>query len=323
MAVGTNGPPVLNGSAFVYPEKTLAQLRRDLLIRLGYAAMLANPPPGVNDLLNSFLQDAHTQLYTRFPTIRQERWWTIPIVQGSRFYDVPKEGAYLAGNDIAIVNGAPDTITTSTGDFTTAGFTDGMKITITGSDSNDGFHYVAAGGVGPQVLTLTSSATVTNEAEGNQIFVQEDSALQLNMQQIEYAATLDGTQWDEMIAGIDPSQFNEIGQSRPIYYEIREYVEVWPEPNKAYTMYLKGRHSLRPFTADTDITSMDPHPVFLQALATAKAHYGQRDSNLYFQQLENMIGELNAGTFGARRWIPNPQRRMRAAPYPQVTFSRT
>lgn len=321
MAVGTNGPPVLNGSAYVYPERTLAQLRNDLLIRLGYAAMLASPPPGVPELLNSFLQDAHTQLYERFPTLRQQRWWTISLTQGERFYDVPKEGAYLAGNDIAIVQGSPDTITTAGGDFTAGGFTNGMVITVTGSDADDNQHTIATVATG--VLTLTSSLTVTGEAVGNLIHIQEEGAVALNMRHVEYAGLLDGSQWIELIGGIDPLLFNTTQQQRPERYEIREYIEVWPEPNKAYTMYLKGKSGLRPFTADSDVTSMDSHPVFLQALAMGKRHYGQSDASDYFQMLENMIGELNAGTYGTERFIPNPSHGLASIPLPEVTFART
>ena len=322
MAIGTNGPPVLNGSPYVYPERTLAQLRNDLLIRLGYAAMLANPPPGVAELLNSFLQDAHTQLYQRYPTLRQSRWYTVAITQGNRHYDIPYDGAMLAGNDIVIVNGTPDSITTVSGDFVAAGFTDGMAIRISGSNADDGLHTIATVTTG--TLTLTTNTTVTGETAGNVIYVMEDGNFySLDPREVTYAGILDGTIFDELICGIDPIQFNVTGQQRPTRYEIREYIEVFPEPDKAYTLYLKGRTGKRSFTADSDVTSMDPHPVFLQALAQAKAHYGQRDTQVYFQQLENLIGELNAGTYGTRRYVPNPQEHMPALPYPEVTFSRT
>lgn len=322
MAVATNGPPVLNGSQYVYPERTLAQLRNDLLIRLGYAAMLAYPPPGVPELLNSFLQDAHTQLYQRYPTLRQQRWYSITLQQGERHYDIPYEGAMVAGNDIAIVSGSPDTITTASGDFVAAGFTNGMQIRITGSDADDGLHTIATVAAG--TLTLTSNAAVTGETAGDLIYVTQASGYySLDPREVTYAGLLDGTIWNELICGIDPMQFNITQQSRPTRYEIREYVEVFPEPDKAYTLYLKGRTGLRSFTADDDVTSMDPHPVFLQALATAKAHYGQRDAQVYFQQLENLIGELNAGTYGTRRFVPNPQEHIPAMPYPSVTFDRT
>lgn len=322
MAIGTNGPPVLNGSAYVYPETTLASLRQRVLIKLGYAAQLVSPPPGMNILLNTFLQDANEQLYHRFTTLRQKRWWSIPIVQGSRFYDVPYTGAYLEGSDIALVSGSPDTITTAGGDFVAAGFTAGMVINISGSAADDGYHTIEVGGVATGTLTLTTNASLTGETAGAQIRVAEDGFVNLDLRQIEYAGLLDGTIWNDMTPGIDPTLFNIDQQQRPQFYQIREYVEVFPEPDQAYTMYLFGRSALMPFTADSHITSVDPLPVYLQALAEAKAHYGQNDAQVYFQRLEGMLGDLNAESHSTERYIPNPQSHLPSLPYPKVTFSR-
>lgn len=320
MAVGTNGPPVLNGSAYVYPEKTLAKLRRNLLIKLGYAAQLAAPPPGMEDLLDVFLQDANEQLYQRYETLRQRRWWTIAITQGNRHYDIPYEGAYLENADIAINSASPDTLVTS-GDWVAGGFTVGMIINISGSDADDGYHEIAT--VNSSTIELTSSTTVTGEVTGtNTIRVTEDSFVNLDPREVAYAGLLDGTKWDDMIAGFDPLLFNIDSQQRPVYYEIREFVEVFPEPDQAYTMYIAGRSALKPFTADAHVTSVDPAMVYLQALAEAKAHYGQRDASVYFQRLEGMLGDLNSKTFGNERFIPNPKPHLPSLPYPQTTFIR-
>jgi len=317
MAIGTNGPPVLNGSAYVYPEKTLAQLKRKLLFKLGYAAQADNPPPGMDELLAYFLQDANEQLYQRYTTLRQKRWWTIAITQGNRFYDIPYDGAYLETMDIAIVNGSPDTLTTVGGNFTTAGFTDGMRINISGSAADDGYHTIATAGT--TTATLSTNTTVTGEVAGGKIRVAEDSFVNLDLREIVYAGLLDGTIWNDMIPGIDPLLFNIDSQQRPTNYQIREYVEVFPEPDKAYTLYLAGRSALKPFTADAHYASVDPMVVYLQALAESKAHYGQRDAQVYFQRLEGMLGDLNADSFGVERFIPTPKSHLPASPYPEVT----
>lgn len=70
-------------------NRTLATLRKDLLVRLGYAAQAANPPPGMVDLLNSFLIDAQEQLYRRYDVLRTERFFTWNMQKGVRFYDLP------------------------------------------------------------------------------------------------------------------------------------------------------------------------------------------------------------------------------------------
>lgn len=72
-----------------HPTETLANLRKYLLVRLGFAAMLASPPPGMTDLLDSFLIEAQTLLYQRFRMLRLERWFTWDMVAGVRFYDLP------------------------------------------------------------------------------------------------------------------------------------------------------------------------------------------------------------------------------------------
>jgi hypothetical protein len=320
MAIGTNGPPVLNGSAYVYPQKTLKQLRDRIIIRLGWGAQLASPPPGVAETVNDFLQDAHEQLYQRYPKIRQSRWWQIAITQGNRFYDVPYSGAYYEATDIAFNSASPDTIVNTSGDFVAAGFTAGMRISVSGSGSNDGYHTLGAT-VSTNSMDLTTSTTVTTEAAGDMIQLTEDSFEALDLREVSYVGLLDNTIWNDMTAGIDPQLFNIDQQQRPTNYEFREYVEVYPEPDQAYTMYLKGRVALKPFSADSHTTSTDPHPVFLQALGQAKAHYGQPDSRVYFQQLEEHIGNLNAGAF-QKRYVPSQEPDVPSLPKPKVTFPR-
>lgn len=84
-----NSPVDYNNGRFVDPrQKTLALLRNDIVVRLGYAANLVLPP-GMKELVNSFLNDANEQLYERYPVMRLERWWTWQTQPGQRFYDVP------------------------------------------------------------------------------------------------------------------------------------------------------------------------------------------------------------------------------------------
>lgn len=69
-------------------NRTLKQLRDDLMRRLGFGAQVNNPPPGMADLLNSFLVQAQEFLYRRYDVLRTERLYTWPLQQGVRFYDV-------------------------------------------------------------------------------------------------------------------------------------------------------------------------------------------------------------------------------------------
>lgn len=70
------------------PSRTLAELRTELMRRAGMSAMTANPPPGMPELLNSFLQSSQRMLYRQYPVLRTERFFTWDMVQGTRFYDL-------------------------------------------------------------------------------------------------------------------------------------------------------------------------------------------------------------------------------------------
>jgi len=72
--------------------RTLAELRTELVIRMGYAAQVDNLPPGYAKLMDSFLQGAQRALYRRYSVLRTERIFRWPLVEGVRFYD-------LDGND--------------------------------------------------------------------------------------------------------------------------------------------------------------------------------------------------------------------------------
>lgn len=106
---GENSPAVQNGGAPIYDraicydspvdydsglfahpsEQTLAELRKRLLRRLGFAAQANNPPPGMKELLDDFLQDAQQQLYWKYDVLRTERFWTWQTEAGKHLYDVP------------------------------------------------------------------------------------------------------------------------------------------------------------------------------------------------------------------------------------------
>lgn len=69
-------------------NKTLKQLRDDLMRRLGFGGQVNNPPPGMTDLLNSFLIEAQELLYRRYDVLRTERFYQWSLQAGVRFYDL-------------------------------------------------------------------------------------------------------------------------------------------------------------------------------------------------------------------------------------------
>jgi hypothetical protein len=71
-----------------YGNDTLVELRRDLLIRLGYAAQASNPPPGMALLLDNFLQRAQKFLYRRYKALHTERFYEWVMTPDERFYGI-------------------------------------------------------------------------------------------------------------------------------------------------------------------------------------------------------------------------------------------
>lgn len=67
---------------------TLAQLRTRILIRLGFGAQTATPPPGMTELVNDFIQSAQTLLAKEYPSLRTKRFYTWTMVAGTRFYSL-------------------------------------------------------------------------------------------------------------------------------------------------------------------------------------------------------------------------------------------
>lgn len=72
---------------YPYPNRALLELRTSLMVRLGFAAMLAFPPAGMPELLTELLQDAQRQLYARYPMLRKEGWYSWTLTAGINQYD--------------------------------------------------------------------------------------------------------------------------------------------------------------------------------------------------------------------------------------------
>lgn len=117
--------------------------------------------------------------------------------------------------------------------------------------------------------------------------------------------------WTPIFEGIVPELYTMVAQlGRPVRYEIRECIEVFPAPDGPYTLWLKAHIALQPFASDGDETTIDSEAVFLRALALGKAHYGQVDSNATQQMADAYVGELCAGTHLNKTYIPGAHPQM-------------
>lgn len=68
--------------------QTLAQLRRRMMVRLGYAAQADNPPPGMADILDDFLRSVQRTLYIKNPGLEQKRFYKWTMEAGQRYYGI-------------------------------------------------------------------------------------------------------------------------------------------------------------------------------------------------------------------------------------------
>lgn len=112
--------------------------------------------------------------------------------------------------------------------------------------------------------------------------------------------------WFPLRCGIDPSYYTTAAQQGiPQLYEIRSCIEVFPVPNAAYKLWIKGQMGLEPFQADTDRTTIYSDLVFGWALAAAKAHYGQKDALKVDAGAREMLRDVISSKHLTRRYVPN------------------
>ncbi len=69
-----------------YGNVTLADIRNDVIIGLGYAAQVDNPPPGMTQLVDYWIKSSHKYLYHKYRALHTKRYYNWPMVAGQRFY---------------------------------------------------------------------------------------------------------------------------------------------------------------------------------------------------------------------------------------------
>lgn len=210
------------------PYKTLAEVRRKMLIRLGYPNQLTNPPPGMATLVDQFLGDAQDEIYRQLQraALWTERFYRWTMVPGQRYYGFDQNNEPC---DAQI---------------------DPYKITWVGFEDLNRAWYRLDEGIPPEYYTRAN-----------------------------------------------------INFGWPTRFEIRSCIEIFPAPQAAYTLWVKGDFPPAPLVQDTDKFTIDDVAVFLLALGNAKAHYGQKDAQLVLTQAGNYSKALVAGTHGTKRYV--------------------
>ena len=112
--------------------------------------------------------------------------------------------------------------------------------------------------------------------------------------------------WYRLEHGIPPEYYTRanINFGWPTRYEIRSCIEIFPAPQAAYTLQIKGDIGLAPLVAGTDLCTIDDEAVFLLALGMAKVHYGQKDAQAIMRQAANYIAATVGASHGTARYVP-------------------
>lgn len=114
-----------------------------------------------------------------------------------------------------------------------------------------------------------------------------------------------GGSWRPLVCGIDPTLYTADVQGLPTHYEIRQCIELWPAPaDAAWKLRIKGAFGPAELALGTDVLTVDPEAVFLQALANAKAHYSQPDAGNYAAQATAYVRSRVAESHQTRRYVP-------------------
>jgi hypothetical protein len=279
-------------------------------------------PPNILDMATKWLQLAQKQLYEKYRVLHTDRWWKIPITAGNRFYDVPAVSSG-ALTDITFADANPDTITRASGSWYDDGFNVGMKIKASGaaqSGNNDTQWTIDS--MTSTVLTLAAGDAVVAEGAGASVTINTMDYMSLNFRRSKEAWIEDNGTWHILRGPIPAQLFNIDQQTIPTHYQLREYFEIFPEPDKAYTAYVRGHFGLLPFASDNDITTIDSEPILLQATVWGKRHFRHPDAPQWERDLRDLVGHLNAGTFAGKRYIPEPKEPPPPLSYPQVTWQR-
>ncbi len=257
-------------------------------------------PPMLTSTLNELIRSAQENLYFRYSMLRTERWWAWQTTAGRAMYDVPIDctkaldfrkitGAYISDNGGRTLTYWAGQLELTAGQFLVPPIANGFEYEVTVSGTGGPLNPETGLSYEPnwslvldeEVILGGGGATIATRAAA--------TSRVLPLRQ-----------------GYSPTETNVPNHAMPWAFDLREYLELWPVPDKTYVVWLKGHLGIRRMETDDDTLTVDFEPVFLMALANAKEHFKQPAIS-YWRQLEVLIGKYTAASHGIRKYIPNPR----------------
>jgi hypothetical protein len=124
-----------------------------------------------------------------------------------------------------------------------------------------------------------------------------------NIERINSIWVMWGNRLNPLIEGISNSDRGWNPGGVPQKYERRDQYEIWPIPtDNSYTLRIDYIKALGQLQNSNDRTSIPSEPVYLHALANAKAHYRQPDAQTYATQLDALLKKLRAEHRSKQEW---------------------
>ena len=309
------------------PPRTLADLRMDILRRLGRSANALNPGQGMAELIDSFINDAQqslandygmaddveqpiTQMVKDGDTTTLNSWAVFSLALGlaKAHYNDRDAELYLRRATAYVENimrRAPP------------GYRGVLRSLL--QNSQEFLHLKVASFRQSRYYRWPLEQGVRfYDFSGN----DDECPKKMLPELVEWVGISmgehegDGDRWRPLIAGIPPTLYSGgLREQEPQRYEFRQCIELWPAPDasKGY-LRIKGKFGLTRFEEDSDTTTIDPELVFMLALANGKRQYGARDADAYSAMVQSRIGDIIAGSHHTRRYIPGEDPRPVPAP---------
>lgn len=110
----------------------------------------------------------------------------------------------------------------------------------------------------------------------------------------------------KLTQGIDERDRSYTSRSHPTRYDtLNGQIEVWPVPDRIYSMIVEYIAPRPNFAADADRPGVPDRLILLYAIANAKAHYRHPDAQAAGATFSQMLRKAKAGQHENRRYIVN------------------
>ena len=328
-----------------FPTYTLDQMQRRVLVRLGMAAMPLPPPgmaETINTFLEDSQTELY-RMYKCFRLKRWFTWqlqqgirfydWNADIENTNMLIAAPinapvatpltgtgtlAAGTYQYAYTYVNDNGESTPSPTISATLTAAGQISLALVNTAGIKGFNVYRVAATGVYGESLLSFMSFVnagltfvdngsvlpTTQNPPSANNTSVCSKT---LDPRQIEgvYISRGDNV-WQPLFEGIPPTMYTSKIQAIPQRYAVKQCIEIWPAPSdNTWQLRIVGDFALRRFNQPNDVTTIDPHAVYLKTIADCAMHYGKGPvGQAAAQSLELYLKKLIAGTDSNTRLWP-------------------